>query len=229
MPTINEDAAQLASQFSRMSVRGPVGQHVYDPSMAPSPSQVTVNTSVFPSRYSNASGRTTYGPVKNQFCTLTGRTRRNFSKGEVLTLPHHVANCNPNVDLSDSCLTLTKFGGVYSKRRMFIVLTINADSMLCIPMFTYSHTGMKKKPLHIRHEFLSVANEGDEGFENQCVNLPIEANCRHPLDKDTTVHLGDVVKVGFREDIGKVGRVTQESYDRLVDLWRNFIDDAFKG
>lgn len=65
--------------------------------------------------------------------------------------------------------------------------------------------------------------------ENQFVQNPIKVQCREPLDKDSTVHLGDVVKVGFREDIGKVGHVTKEGYDRLVYLWREFVDQAFEG
>ena len=182
--------------------------------------------SAAPSFQSARSASGHQGPVKTDLCTLTRRTRQNFSRGDIISVPVHKTNRNPNIDLTDRNLTKTKIGGVYSKRRMVVVLWLTYDSMFCLPLHTFGKTGLQKKPNQMRKEFVCVKNEADGEFHNQGVHPPVEANCRHPLEEHTVVPLGDHIEVGYRDDIAAVGEMTADGFVRLLALWEHVTAEA---
>lgn len=233
-PSITSNPAQLIPGLAGLNINSttcPQGQ-TYDPSNGPSPSTLTVATnasrpfSVAPS-YRTARSQGQRGrPVKTKLCTLTTRTRQSFGRGDILAVPVHKTNRDPTADLSDKLLTQTMLGGVYSKRRMVVVLWKTQDSMFCLPLHSYSRTGLSKKPNGMKNEFVCVKNEADKKFHNQGLHPPVEANCKHPLDVNTVIPLGDHVEVGYRDDIAQIGEMTGDGFVRLLALWDQVVLEA---
>ena len=230
----NGDSAQLASQFGQLNMFGPwnpgqPGQKVLDPSMGPTPSMVTTNWRAHTTVGSQASNRSFRKAVNSTVCKLSGFTRRDYRLGDVIALPFHTPNSNPNVDPSDRRLTNTVEGPAYSKRRMVVVLWIYQQDMFCVPLYTFEHKGLKNKPNFLKQEYVSMMNLGDAQFENQGMYPPVIIKCRKwSIDPDTTVHITGGVRIACNEDISRVGRLTQESYCYLVGLWRTLSNEAQK-
>lgn len=226
------DSDGLASQFAGMSVSGAQPKlPTYDPSNGPSPSMLTVASRPFSTAPSHRSARSTMwgqGAVKTDLCILTRATRQTYSRGDIISVPVHKINRNPNIDLADTNLTKTRYGGVYSKRRMVVIMWINYESMFCLPLHTYSKNGLSKKPNQMRGEFVCVKNEQDVDFNNQGVHVPVEAVCKRPLDANTVIPLGDHVEVGYRDDIAPVGEMTRDGFIRLLALWEQVATQAKK-
>ncbi|KAK3713079.1 hypothetical protein LTR37_008764 [Vermiconidia calcicola] len=205
------------------------------PSNGPSPSIVSGYgraPSRAPSQMSNRSYR---GPVRNPCCVLSGFTKEDFQKGDIISAPFHTPNLDPNVNLADQRLTRTIEGPAYSKRRMLIVLWKYEQAMYCLPLFSFGKRGISAKPVFLRHEFVSVKNEDHdyhfptEPFQNHGVYEPVEVLTKlKPLDVTTSVHIAGGVKLDCCEDIKKVGRLTFSGYKRLLKIWQD-LSDASQG
>ncbi|KAK3055558.1 hypothetical protein LTR09_003478 [Extremus antarcticus] len=201
----NSQGNLLAAQMSQMSLQTPGGsQHpkVYNPSLAPRPSQITTyprgqNSQV--STVSRAARR-----VANNVCVLSGYTKHNFQLGEIITIPLHQPDLNPHADPNDQCLAHTIQGPVYSKRRMVVVLWIYEEILFCVPLYTF----------------------GKRGPKYQGNYKPIEAQTRYPCEPTSTVHITGAIPVRCEEDIGRCGRVTEDSFGRLVDMWDSLYNKA---
>lgn len=166
-------------------------------------------------------------PFYNQICRASNYTRRNFKKGDIIAIPFHTPNTNPNVDpVTDDQWTMTVWGPVYSKRRMVIVLWVYERDMFCLPLYTFGKTGLSNKGQNIKHEYVSVKNAGMPHV-NQGIYPRVEVRAyKKPMDEDSTVHISGGLRVGCNEDITWAGRMTKESYMDLVALWQDLSENA---
>ena len=106
------------------------------------------------------------------------------------------------------------------------MLWLYGRDMFCVPLYTFSGTGLRNKPDFLKREYVSVSNSADVEFVNQGNYQPIQVDARRPLDQNTTVHLSGGIKVGCEEDISRVGRVTRESFQHLLNLWTDLSEAA---
>ena len=222
----------MIEEFTGMTINVPEGSNVqmYNPSNGPSPSMMTMADSAFtPATESKGGGSTSGNAVRNRYCKTTKRTRTDFKRGAIITLPYHVPNGNPNVDPADKQLTETIYGPVYSKRRMFIVLWIYERDMLCLPLFTHGGNGLAHQPKGLKKEYLCVVNPGDAdkpGFENQAGRRPLVADCHRKLLPNTYVRVTAGQKVACNEDIVINGRLDQDSFRLLSWKWKDLEEKA---
>lgn len=235
-PTLPQGPAQVTpvtSQFSKLGIQTPATTKpsvpaMWNPSIAPTPSQFSgyqQPPSMVSSRFST---RSQARGVHNNVCKLSGNTRRDYKLGEIISIPFHTANHNPHVHAQDPNLSWTKQGMVYSKRRMVVVLWVYEDILFCLPLYTFDKKGLSGKRRELRPEYVSVRNDSDQNFQNQGDYPPIVVNTRHPLDVDTTVHITGGLPVLCREDIARCGRITKDSYTRLADIWSKLYKGARK-
>ncbi|KAF2773097.1 hypothetical protein EJ03DRAFT_324148 [Teratosphaeria nubilosa] len=134
----------------------------YDPSCGPTHTQVPTD---FQRRAMQAGTMKTCGtqayrqPIKLPHCKVSGRTKRNFRMGDIISLPYHSANMDQYLQPTDRRLAETCEGWVFSKRRMMIVLWLHADDMFAIPLFIWHGAGLQKK-MHAIHEYVDIKNKG---------------------------------------------------------------------
>lgn len=197
----------------------------YDPSLGPTQSTMTTKwcQSNAPSR---ATDRTRRQAFTNAVCKISNYTRRDFKLGDVISAPFHVANTNPHVKPDDERLTRTCEGHAYSKRRMMVVLFVHHYDLFCLPLFSFSGRGLTEKPDHIKTEYVCMKNAGAENFVNHGVHPPVEIQAHRPVTDSTTVHPTGGLRVGCNEDIARVGRLTEKSYFRLVEIWEKVVEEA---
>ncbi|RMY69722.1 hypothetical protein D0864_11047 [Hortaea werneckii] len=97
----------------------------YNPSQGPTASQITTPWRTAKTNRSKASFPSARRGINTAVCKLSGYTKKDFHKGEVISLPFHCANTNPHVDPNtDDRWRSTVEGPVYSKRRMMAILFI---------------------------------------------------------------------------------------------------------
>lgn len=223
--------AQLNTRKGQYNYTGPTYQQqpmgAFNPSLGPAPSQVTQNWRFHgrsPSRASNGSAR---HPIHNAVCKISNFSRNDFRKGDIIALPFHTANTNPNADPTDGNLAQTAHGVAYSKRRMMVVLWIFQADMFCLPLYSFTGRGISSRPAPLQKEYVAMKNVGDGAFVNHGVYPPVEVQCRRqPMTPATSVHLVGGLRVGCVEDISMVGRLTEQSYVALVALWQALNDQA---
>lgn len=212
--------ALLTTQMSQMNLGSNLNPNAayYDPSQGPTPSAVTNNWRTAPSQTSNRS----IGQKLNTIvCVLSGYTKQDFQQGQIISLPFHTPNTNPNVAPTDHRLTLTCEGPAYTKRRMMVVLWLFEQDMFCLPLYSFEGKGIQGKPAWLRKEYVSMKNASDRDFRNQGFYDPVAVQMRRkPMNPMTAVHLTGGTRVGCQEDISMIGRMTQEGHRQLVRLWR---------
>lgn len=150
-----------------------------------------------------------------------------FRKGDIIAIPFHTANTNPNVDPTrDDQWQMTVWGPVYSKRRMVVVLWVYQRDMFCLPMYTFEHTGLRQKHRNILHEYVAVKNAGKPHVPQGQYPAIEVVSYRKDMDPDSSIVLTGGVRVGCNEDITWSGRVTKKSYLELVALYQRVVDQA---
>ncbi|KAK5692825.1 hypothetical protein LTR17_025235 [Elasticomyces elasticus] len=198
------------------------GQGLYDPSAGPSGSAASMNWRA--NSNASASSKSTRHPVDNGVCKYyPNRSGRDFRQGDVISLPFHQPNTNPHVATTDPNLTVhNTFGGIYSKRRMMVVLYIYSQDMFCLPLYSWNGKGAGGRPEDLKHEYVGVKNSTDTYYENHCDHKPVVIEGNHnPMTPATTIVLTAGLKVDCREDINKVGRLTKPTYAHMLSLWRD--------
>ncbi|OQO00951.1 hypothetical protein B0A48_13640 [Cryoendolithus antarcticus] len=175
-----------------------------------------------------ASGRSVRRKVVNAVCRCSAYARHNYRLGEIISLPYHTANTNPNLAITDQNLTIHKnpdFGAIYTKRRMFVVLYVWGNKELhCLPLYSFSNRGIMAKDPTERHEYVCVKNENDMNFNTQGPHKALEASMKRTvLDNTTTLHLTGGIRVVYNEDINFCGRLTKDSYHRMRNLWDDLV------
>jgi hypothetical protein len=193
---------------------------VYDPSQGPTGSTATTAPKAPVPPATQLTNNTHPGPAITQICRRSRYTKYDFELGDIIALPYHTPNNNPNLLPTDRRLAMTCEGPVYSKRRMAIVLWVYQHDLFCIPLYTHSHNGLRNKgPNHIM-EFVCIKNLGARDFFNQGHHPPLVADCKYPLDKDTSAHVAGAFRVACNDDITWAGRLTEDSYFDLRDTWK---------
>ena len=175
---------------------------------------------------SHKTGRSIRQAIRTAVCVLSGKTKRDYKRGDIISLPYHTPNMVVNTDPNDRRLKLTCEGPVYSKRRMVVILWIHAEDMFCLPLFSHQGTGLRKKPEYRLKEYVCVKNVGDDDFENEGAYKAVEARCHHDLDRSTTIHITAGLKVDCNENTRHVGRIEKRSYNELVNLWEGLNEQA---
>ena len=216
-----------SSQFAQMSFPTSMG-NFYNPSLGPSQSMVSTNWRFRGASQSQTSNRSFRQGINNGVCKLSGYTRLDFRKGDVISLPFHTANSNPNVDPNtDRRWIRTIEGPAYSKRRMMVVMWIHDRDVFCLPLYTFAGNGLSGKAHLPIQEFVCMKNVGDQQFVNQGVYPPVEVqNRRMPMDRNTSVYITGGLKVACNEDIAHVGRMTRRSHADLLSLWKKLSEKA---
>ncbi|CZT18628.1 uncharacterized protein RCC_04472 [Ramularia collo-cygni] len=148
-----------------------------------------------------------------------------FNKGDVISVPFHVNNMNPDAKFSDPSLRETGEGPVYTKRRMLVVLFKYKEGMHCLPLYSFGSRGMKAKltPFDTRDHYVCLRDIKHSDFVNEGSNAPVDFVHSNPYDqlsRETTIHLAGGIRVHWEEYIGVVGRLTKEGYLRLLKHWK---------
>ncbi|EMD00589.1 hypothetical protein BAUCODRAFT_175025 [Baudoinia panamericana UAMH 10762] len=166
-------------------------------------------------------------PTYNQVCRASNLTRKNFWKGDVIAVPFHTPCTDPQVDPeTDVAWSMSMQGPVYSKRRMVVILWIHERDMFCLPLFTSNKSSLRNKSERIKHEYVSVANQG-KPHVNQGHYPPVEVVAmKKPLHEDSIIHLAGGVRVGCNEDITWAGRMTKDGYTAVLKLWQDLSEHA---
>jgi hypothetical protein len=223
----------VAANLATLDINGPQTQDwnpnnakYYKASEGPTGSTMTTPWRHNPTASQVSSVRSVRQPYLSQYCKAMNKTRRDFRLGEVITVPFHTSNTNPNVNPDDDCLTLTVVGPAYSKKRMMVVLFIHMQDLYCLPLYTFSNRGLKGKPDHLKKEYVCMANDGDEDFVNQGLHPPVVVQAGRLVDPDTTVHLTGGMRVGCNEWVHSAGRLTRDSYYELLGLLTDLVSGA---
>ncbi|CAK1356179.1 unnamed protein product [Cercospora beticola] len=223
----------LASQMQNMSLsqHPVVAATHYDPSMGPTPYQPEGSIyggSAAPTE--NSLGGYNQN-IQTNTCVRTNRSVRSFKIGEVIALPFHVPNLNPNNNITHDRLRVTCEGPVFSKRRMFVILWINQFDMFCLPLYSFEGQGITKKKGDLQKDYIEVKNVGVKFFEQMGLYRPVEMQTydpNRPMTDSTTIHLTGGIKVDPQEHISTVGRFTESSHRDLLTLYTDLSKEAQK-
>ena len=201
---------------------------VWNPSMGPSPSIMPSGQKIPTNPATNMSNMSQAQPITaNQVCKTFPRDAKYFKLGEIISIPFHEPNSNPNLQPQDHRLRLTWKGSVFTKRRMMVVLWIYKRDMFCLPLYSFNGAGLNSKSRFIQPEYVCLKNCDATKFVKQGVYDPIEATYMHkPFDENTAIHITGGTKVSCIDDIAFCGRVNPNSYKELVKLWENLANAA---
>ena len=210
-----------------------------DPSIAPlasvAPSMMTTFKPYTESRFStpradDRSGRRKW--ISNSVCKKSPWVRKTFQKGDVIALTHHTPNMNEHCDLNDKGLTINSNfgGGIFTKRRMMVVLFKHTEFMVCLPLYSFSGRGILSRRPQVMHEYAQLMDlTHRDGFPVHGDYDPIQfkhKDANKSLLPETVIHLAGAMSVNWEEDIAKVGRLTQGGYTALLGLWTQLNKDA---
>lgn len=212
---------------------------IQNPSAAPVPSMAPSMMTTFKpyteSRFSTARADDNSSKrkwIKNGVCKKSPWVRNTFQKGHVISLPFHTPNMNEHCDPNDMGLTVNPNfeGGIFTKRRMLVVLFKHAELMYCLPLYSFTGRGILSRRPDVIHEYTQLMDvKHSAGFKTAGKHAPIEFKHKYSdssLLPETVIHLTGGLSVNWEEDISKVGRLTEEGYENLVELWRDLSDAA---
>lgn len=164
-------------------------------------------------------------------CIKAPYASHDFNKGDVISVPFHVNNMNPNATFDDRSLRETEEGPVYTKRRMLVVLFKYEEGMLCLPLYSFGGRGIvaKARPVDYREHYVCLRDLKHLDFVNGGKTPPVDFVHASPYDRlsrATTIHLSGAIRVHWEEYIGLVGRLTKEGYLRLLKRWKELQQKA---
>ncbi|PPJ58805.1 hypothetical protein CBER1_10448 [Cercospora berteroae] len=221
----------LAGQMQGLAISKPAAapNAAYDPSVEPTPyrPQGTVyGGSAAPTENSIGAYNC---HIRTDTCVRTNLTVANFKIGEVIALPYHIANLNPNHKITHDRSKLTCEGPVFSKRRMFVVLWINQVDMFCLPLYSFENQGIAKKKDYLKKDYIEVKNVSAESFQQLGSCEPVEMQTydkKRTMTDSTTIHITGGIKVDPQENISMVGRFTEASHRGLLKLYNELSREA---
>lgn len=222
-PVGQDSLATQMGQFSLGSAPKPAAAGVYNASEGPSPSMAASNWRTNSRAPSAASGLSVPQiPVKNDVYVHSGKRRKDFRQGDVISLPFHTPNTNIHTEPNDYHLGKTWLGPTFSKRRMMVVLWLFQDAMFCLPLYSFGERGITAKVENLQKDYVCMKNVDDNDFLNEGAYDPVEIKAyKKPMSPETTVQLTGGMRIMFCEDIAPVGRLTQKSHRHLVALWED--------
>ena len=92
--------------------------------------------------------------------------------------------------------------------------------MYCVPLYTWNKKGLSQMPPHLLPEYVSMRDASNSQFRNQGMYDPVVAHhTRWAFDPNSTVHITAGIPVRCEEDISRCGRLTEESFQNLLELW----------
>ena len=211
--------------------QGPRGQQYMNPSIPPSGSMISVVPgSVTGSACTGGSQRRNLPrPFRNAVCELSNYAPEDYRLGEIYWVSFHQPNTDPNLQPGDVHLEKTMAGHVYTKKRMAIVLWTYAQDVFCLPVYTFKGQGVLSKPAWLVPEYVCLQNDDDSNFRNHGQYDPVVAyrkRTRLPFHPQATVHINGGFKLPCVADVSYCGRLTEESYLHLMDLWKRSFDNA---
>lgn len=127
-------------------------------------------------------------------CVQSPWTRNTFNKGDVISVPYHVANMDPKRKVDDPIIRLSEVGPVLSKRRMVIVLFKFKQTMFCLPIYSFTGRGIESRNTNVVEEYVQLINVADDEaeYEGRGKYEPIQfqhvARGR-PLNEFSTIHI----------------------------------------
>ncbi|KAK5010461.1 hypothetical protein LTR28_009790 [Elasticomyces elasticus] len=148
---------------------------------------------------------------------------RDFTAGQIISVPEHVANLDSEAHLKKDKekLTRTALGAVLSKRRMFVIVCVFGRTLFALPIYSHDNEGLKNKPAFMLEEYVPFPG---------CAHSPhapitIE-QIAYALSPNSSVYLGAGTTIRFGEDISFVGTLKPPSLTRLTALWRKHFEAA---
>ena len=214
-----------------ISKYGPQGQQYMNPSVAPSASMVSIAPSSVAGSSYGVTNRRRRRPMRTctNVCELSNYLPEDYRLGEIYWAPYHEPNQDPGLQPTDAHLKQTMAGYVYTKRRMVVVLWTYTDDMFCVPMYTFRGNGLQNKPRTQIPEYVCVQNDDDLNYQKQGVHDPVVAirkPGRKPFHPEAVIHITGGLKVSCSVDNSYCGRLSEESYIYLRDLWERSFDDT---
>lgn len=213
---------------------GPHGQQYMNPSVAPSPSMFTAAPSAAGSQAGSTFSTVTRSnrrpqPTYTPFCNLSNFKPNHYKVGDLYWVPYHEPNTDPSVQLGDDHLSQSMAGYVYSKKRMVVVLWTYADSMLCLPIYTFWGRGIASRPWWTQQEYVALVNHDDAAPQTQGRYDPVIAqsrSARKPIHPFSAIHITGGFKLACVVEHDYCGRLTEPGYTHLRDLWEQLCQDA---
>lgn len=219
--------ADLAAGIAQMKI-DTNNDPYYVASLAPTPSTVSVDWRLRGRNASQRSILSTRVGFSNHVVKVSNYKRQDFALGDIISIPFHSPNQNPNVDAkNDVNFVHTIAGPVYSKRRMVIILYIYSEHMFYLPLYTWSKRGISSRPRGVKGEYVGLKDATAQKYDNKGSYPPIVAASRkkawHPA---TSIHLTGGGTVECKDDIAFYGRVEKPSYLRLRKLYKDVVEQA---
>jgi hypothetical protein len=125
-------------------------------------------------------------------------------------------------------ISISAHGPVFTKPRYMIVVSLHETTYMAIPLYTYEHKGLLGRE-HYEHEYVSVRDGRIPalGFKAQSSYKPIVTDGTGPRIKElSTAHFANPVSRNYDLPINVCGRLTDESADRLLTLFK---EEVYKG
>lgn len=168
-------------------------------------------------------------------CKMKPRNNRNtFRRGYVIRLPIPQPNTDPTLKETDRKawdLFPTRYGGVYSKRRMAIVLYRFQTLMMVLPLYSWGGKGISSQLTSTHVDLVEICNQSElSGYKKEGVNevIGVEMNRGSKLEKSGCVSLAGAFAVDYREDIEFVGTMSMTSQRSLNNTMVKFMSKAFR-
>ena len=165
-----------------------------------------------------------------QYNTRTDVLKKHqYTRGLIFNAPVHAEDANPTRPTADQeARSISAHSIVFTKPRYLIVVSLHETTYMAIPLFTYEHKGLLGRE-HCEHEYVSVRDGRIPalGFQAQSRYKPIVTDGTGPRIKElSTAHFANPVSRNYDLPISVCGRLTDESADRLLKLFK---DELYKG
>ena len=121
--------------------------------------------------------------------------------------------------------SMTPQGPVYSEFRYLIVVGLNEDTYIVVPLYTYQGTGLEYK--RGRKEYISLA---DHRYPGKCepqndlepLKTGVLKNGQKAMHTKSIVHFAYPISRHYKWPVAHVGKLNDQETQRLVSLWSNW-------
>lgn len=150
-------------------------------------------------------------------------SRDMYRRGTIIRLPFHVPNTHTDKSVGHPGISSSagNHGLVYSENRMAIVLWRFLENMTCVPIYSFKEKGLVGQGENVERyrEFIEITNTGGVGaFDKVGVHPVMEADLDTPFNRKSCVHVTGAFHVNYKEQIRKIGVLTDRSINTLVNV-----------
>ncbi|GIZ40852.1 hypothetical protein CKM354_000417400 [Cercospora kikuchii] len=154
--------------------------------------------------------------------TSTGKTWKDFAKGEVFIASWQTHSNWDTVDPKDIDLYITYDGPKIIKNRLFICVSKTETSMKAVPIFSHGDGGIEKIPEERQYEYACISQAGQKDkAPNHPGGLTMlwfeSTKPEFVLRPTSTVRLTAAQPILYDQPITKVGQLTERSLFCLRD------------